>query len=48
LTTDGSRLQRITNHPERDDFPAWHPDGKRLVIISERAGRHDLYLVDVP
>ena len=29
------------------NYPGWHPDG-RLVIVSERRGRHDLYLVDGP
>ena len=47
MNTDGSSQTRLTNHPELDDYPTWHPDGKRLVIVSEREGSHDLYLVPV-
>ena len=43
IQADGSGLARMTDNPERDDYPTWHPDG-RLVIISERRRRHDLYL----
>jgi Tol biopolymer transport system component len=39
---------RLTNNLERDDYPAWHPDGRRLVIVSERGGKRDLYMIDVP
>ena len=26
----------------------WRPDGKRLLMVSQRSGDTDLYLVDVP
>ena len=48
MNTDGSDVARLTGHPERDDYPAWHPDGRHLVTVSERAGRFDLYLWDAP
>jgi Tol biopolymer transport system component len=48
MQADGGDSRRLTDHPERDDFPAWHPDGQHLVIVSEREGRFDLYLIDVP
>jgi Tol biopolymer transport system component len=38
----------VTDNPERDDYACWHPNGKQLAIVSERAGRFDLHLVDVP
>ena len=47
MNLDGSELRRVTNHPERDDYPAWHPDGKRIALVSERAGRFDLYMINV-
>ena len=31
-----------------DDYAAWHPDGRRIVTVSERDGRFDLYLWDAP
>jgi Tol biopolymer transport system component len=39
-------VRRLTNHEERDDFARWHPDGRRLLLISERAGEFDLYMMD--
>jgi Tol biopolymer transport system component len=48
MNADGQNLRRVTSHPERDDFPCWHPDGKHLVVVSERQGKFDLYQYDVP
>jgi TolB protein len=48
MNADGSNPMRVTNSPERDDYPDWHPDGKRLIVVSERRGKHDLYVVRVP
>ena len=44
---DGSNLRRFTHHPERDDFPVWHPDGKQLLTVAERDGEFDLYLTEM-
>lgn len=30
---DGGNAQRLTNHPGRDEFPAWSPDGTRLAFM---------------
>ena len=46
MDIDGGNVRRITNHEERDDYATWHPDG-RLLIVSEREGRFDLYLHEV-
>lgn len=43
-----SGLIRLTNHPDRDDYPLWHSDGKHILTVSERDGETDLYLFDVP
>ena len=48
MQADGSNLCRITENSERDDYADWHPAGERLVIVGERQGKHDLYLVTVP
>ena len=46
MDIDGNNVRRVTHHEERDDYSAWHPDG-RLLIVSERAGQFDLYLYDL-
>ncbi|ACY18885.1 TolB family protein [Haliangium ochraceum] len=35
----------LTDGSSRDDQPAWSPDGKYLVFVSEREGNTDLYLM---
>jgi Tol biopolymer transport system component len=47
MDVDGAKPRRITRNDERDDYASWHPDGKRLVMVCERAGRSDLNLVEV-
>lgn len=34
----GSGFQRVTNNETDDYFPAWYPDGKRILFTSERSG----------
>jgi len=34
----GGGYQRITNNSTDDYYPAWYPDGKRLLFTSERSG----------
>jgi len=46
-SADGTRLNRITNNPAVDVFPAWSPDGKQLVFSSDRNGDPDIYIVNV-
>jgi Tol biopolymer transport system component len=48
MNADGSGVRRaMDRHTARDDFASWHPDGKRLVLVSDRGGRSELYLVEV-
>ena len=44
VSLDGRGLMRITDHPERDGFAAFHLDGKRIAFVGERKDRFDLYL----
>jgi len=48
LEQEGSEVRNLTTHPSRDDHPTWHPDGRRLLFVSDRDGGSDLYLVRVP
>ena len=47
IDVDGTNLRRITDQPRFDWFPAWTPDGNRLVFNSERAGGQELMIADV-
>ncbi len=35
---DGSNVQQLTDDPERDNNPAWSPDGTRIAFASDRDG----------
>jgi len=48
MSLNFTNVRRVTNHPERDDFPCWTPDGKHLLFVGERKGKFDIYQVDVP
>ena len=45
MNADGSNPRNATSHRARDDHPAWHPDGRRMLFVSDRDGGSDLYLV---
>jgi Tol biopolymer transport system component len=47
MNADGSAPRRLRDHAGRDDYAAWHPDGQRLLVVSELAGKSDLYLVEL-
>lgn len=42
---DGRAPVPLTDGSHRDDQPAWSPDGKYLVFVSERDGNTDLYMM---
>ena len=48
MNIDGSNVRALTTGLDRDDYPAWHPDNRHVVIVSEKGGRFDLYLHEVP
>ena len=44
-TSGGGRIQ-ITNE-NNNKLPAWHPNGKKLFFVSDRAGNDDIWMVEV-
>jgi Tol biopolymer transport system component len=46
INVDGSGEKRLTDSPGLDAFPAWSPDGERIVFASERNGNGELYVMD--
>jgi TolB protein len=45
MRADGTELRRLTRFDGLESWPAWHPDGKQLVVARNRAGQSDLVLV---
>ena len=47
INTDGTRLQRLTNHPGIDTSPTWSPQGHQIAFVSNRTGSPQVYVVGV-
>jgi TolB protein len=47
MNRDGSRIQRVTNHPLSDTTPTWSPSGNQIAFTSDRSGSPQIYVVDV-
>jgi Tol biopolymer transport system component len=45
MDADGSNPINLTNHPSRDQSPAWSPDGTRIAFQSDRESDSDLYVM---
>ena len=43
---DGS-VVRLTDDPSKDEAPRYSPDGRYISFVSNRAGRKDLWLIDI-
>jgi hypothetical protein len=46
MDMDGRNLDRLTNHPGFDLWPAPSPDGKRLAWMSNRDGSYQIYVMN--
>jgi len=50
MTPEGSDYQKLTNSTslrDRNEDPAWSPDGRHLVFASNRSGKWNLYTMDI-
>jgi Tol biopolymer transport system component len=47
IAADGSGENALVNGPLHDAEPSWTPDGSRIVFLSNRSGRMDLWSVAV-
>jgi hypothetical protein len=43
---DDSSPERLTNHPEIDDWPAWSPDGSKIAFSRYSGGKPDIYVMN--
>lgn len=43
MRTDGTSSLRLTNDPAWDGVPAWMPDSRTLVFMSNRTGQYEIY-----
>jgi TolB protein len=48
MSADGSNQTRLTNHPARDVYPVWSPDGTRIMFVSNRDGAFEIYVTLAP
>jgi Tol biopolymer transport system component len=47
LDVETGERANLTNHPARDVWPAWSPDGSTIAFVSERDNpKGDIYLMD--
>jgi Tol biopolymer transport system component len=47
MNADGSDMLNISNHPARDYYPSWSPDGTKGVFYSDRTGNWDIWVVPI-
>lgn len=48
MDADGSNQRDLTKHPARDGSAAWSPDGQRIAFTSNRTGRNEIHIIDIP
>ncbi len=47
MSSDGARVDRLTNEATQDAESAWSPDGSRIAFSSDRGGNWDVYVMSV-
>lgn len=46
MRSDGSDPVRVTDTQDNETSPAWSPDGRRLLFVSDRNGNRDVYVMN--
>ncbi|HEY7700115.1 MAG TPA: hypothetical protein VIE88_16945 [Vicinamibacteria bacterium] len=46
MDRDGSRVERLTDHPGIDVSPTWSPTGREIAFTSDRSGSPQIYTMD--
>jgi tricorn protease len=46
VSAKGARPVQMTDGPSNDHGIAWAPDGSKIIFVSDRGGRDDLYLLE--
>jgi tricorn protease len=46
MPQSGGKATRLTEHPAYDHGVSWHPDGKKVIFLSDRAGHDDIYQLE--
>jgi eukaryotic-like serine/threonine-protein kinase len=46
MNADGSSPTQVTTNPEKDERPSWFPDGQRIVFLSRRQNKDEVWLHD--
>jgi TolB protein len=47
MNADGSNQRNVTRSPHTEGLADWSPDGKRLVLYSDRPGNKDIFVLDL-
>jgi dipeptidyl aminopeptidase/acylaminoacyl peptidase len=47
VNVDGDGLRRLTTHPENDSNPRWMPDGRSVLLISNRTGSAQVWRIPI-
>jgi TolB protein len=48
MDVDGHGLTKLTDGQGRAKHASWSPDGRHIVLVSDRDGSHDIYALTVP
>ncbi len=43
---DGGNFTRLTYNSDYEDYPAWSPDGTKIVFVSDRDGNLEIYVMN--